>query len=122
VQSTNNCAISAQRKLKVTLNACPPVIAKVTPVVKPEVAAVDVLSVQVLPNPTETEFRLMIMSNDTKTPVQLSIADMSGRVVEVKRNLSNGQMINVGSAYKQGVYMAEFVQGGSRKLVKLIKL
>jgi hypothetical protein len=124
VQSTNNCAISAQRKLKVTLNACPPVTAKVTPTqgktVPVEIAPE--LEVTVMPNPSTHQFTIVVKSNDLTTPIQMQVADISGRATEIRRGLMPGQTVIVGSNYRQGVYLAEFVQGNSRKTVKLIKL
>jgi hypothetical protein len=124
VQSTNNCAISAERKLKVTLTACPPVIAKVTPTqgktVPVEIAPE--LEVTVMPNPSTHQFTIVVKSNNLTTPIQMQVADMSGRATEIRRGLMPGQTIIVGSNYRQGVYLAEFVQGNNRKTVKLIKL
>jgi hypothetical protein len=106
------------------LNACPPVTAKVTPTqgktVPVEIAPE--LEVTVMPNPSTHQFTIVVKSNDLTTPIQMQVADISGRATEIRRGLMPGQTVIVGSNYRQGVYLAEFVQGNSRKTVKLIKL
>lgn len=124
VQAANNCSISGQRKLKITLSACPPIIAKVTPELNKTtpVELAPELQVTVMPNPSTHQFTIVVKSNDLTTPIQMQVADMSGRATEIRRGLMAGQTIIVGSNYRQGVYLAEFVQGNNRKTVKLIKL
>ena len=47
--------------------------------------------------------------------------DAVGRLVEVRQNLTGGQLIELGSKYAQGTYLAEVAQGKQRKLLTLIK-
>jgi hypothetical protein len=122
VQAGNNCFLTAQRKLKVTLTACPPMNSKVVPVAVTPPSEIQGLDVQVMSNPTQYQFSMIISSVDNKTAVNMRVTDMRGRVLEARRNLRNGQTVVAGENYRQGVYFAEFTQGNLRKVVKLIKL
>lgn len=128
VQAGNNCSLSGQRKLKVTLAPCGPAIARETPGAgnntRPVLNAVEAtdLTVTVMPNPSQNRFVMLVESKDARTPISLHIAETGGRMVEAKQNISSGQTITIGGSYKQGIYIAEFIQGDKRKVVKLIKL
>jgi hypothetical protein len=78
------------------------------------------LTVQALPNPTTTQFTLVVKGSASQ-PVQLRIVDLSGRVVYTNRGSGN-QTFQFGSNLAAGVYHAEVIQGNTRKVVKLLKL
>ena len=50
------------------------------------------------------------------------VTDVNGQVIEKRTNLTAGQTVQLGSAYSQGVYIVEILQGTNRKQVKLLKL
>ena len=77
--------------------------------------------VKVMNNPTLTTFRLKLESSDITSMITVKVVDVSGRVVEVKQNLSAGQVVELGANYVQGSYFVEVTQGTQRKVVKLIK-
>ncbi len=79
------------------------------------------LDVQVFGNPSTSLFTLKIQSNNTDEKVSLKIADLTGRIVETKHNLSAGEMVEFGMDYKVGSYFVEAIQGEQRKVIRLVK-
>jgi hypothetical protein len=86
-----------------------------------EIAA-DKLEVQTYPNPTPYSFTISVKSNDRKEKVTLRVANMSGRVVEMRPNIVSGQAVTIGGSYRPGTYVVEAIQGNQKVSVKLIKL
>jgi hypothetical protein len=80
------------------------------------------LSVKVTPNPSESFFRLIAMSDDDKTPIKVRITDISGRVLEQHEKVNAGSLLQVGQSWRGGTYFAEVIQGDQRKVVKIIKV
>ncbi|NCU03650.1 MAG: T9SS type A sorting domain-containing protein, partial [Chitinophagaceae bacterium] len=78
-------------------------------------------AVKVFGNPSLSSFRLQLQSSDLFTKFTVKVVDVNGRLMEVKENLYAGQVIELGAAYKQGVYFAEVTQGAGRKVVQLVK-
>ena len=78
-------------------------------------------NVKVFGNPTLSTFKLQLQSSNVTDKITLKVYDINGRVVELKQQLIAGQVIELGSSYKQGTYFAEVTQGDQRKVVKLIK-
>ena len=79
------------------------------------------LSVKASPNPSTDQFTLVIESN-SKEPVTLKIADVSGRMVTLKPGIAPNTTLKTGAGLRNGVYFAEVIQGQERKVIKLIKL
>ena len=80
------------------------------------------LTVVASPNPSVTEFRLLITSNDVITPATVKVVDASGRPLELKEKVAIGSTVTFGSRYTAGSYFAQVIQGKQLKVVKLIKL
>jgi hypothetical protein len=78
------------------------------------------LKITVMPNPTTTFFTLKLESRN-QLPVDLRVMDAAGRVVDSKSKLGANSSLQVGHNYSSGTYYAEFVQGGKRKVLQLIK-
>jgi hypothetical protein len=79
------------------------------------------LQVEVMPNPSTTDFSLRITSRDTKTPVAVRITDLSGRVMSTQQGIVAGSTYKTGNGLKAGVYFADVMQGNEHKVIKLIK-
>jgi|GEM_PF-6711751 len=79
------------------------------------------LSIKALPNPARQYFTLQIGTNNVKEKASLRILDINGRQLEVKNNLTSGQVIQLGNSYKPGIYIAEMLQGKQRVTLKLVK-
>jgi hypothetical protein len=78
------------------------------------------LKVTVAPNPSTTYFTLKLESRSA-LPVNLRVMDARGRVVDAKSKLGANSTIQVGHGYSSGIYYAELIQGGTRRVVQLIK-
>ena len=71
-------------------------------------------------NPSTDKF-ILVVSGGSKVPVLLRVSDASGRVIVIRQN-QVGEIIQLGSNFKPGIYIAEVIQGTVRKQVRLIKL
>ena len=78
------------------------------------------LDVQVLPNPSTNYFNLVIKGNQ-QNPVTVRVLDMFGRVVEKYEKMASTTVLKLGYKLRSGSYFAEVMQGGERKVVKIIK-
>lgn len=78
------------------------------------------LAVKALPNPSTQYFTLSIQ-NGGNGAVQVKISDAAGRLVEAKTNIAPNSMLQVGQAYRPGIYYVEIVQGGRKSVVTLVK-
>ena len=74
--------------------------------------------VSVRPNPSASGFTLQV--DESQSPLQLTVTDMLGRMVEQK-NMASGQVIRFGQQYQQGIYFIEVNNGTERKVIRLIK-
>jgi hypothetical protein len=81
----------------------------------------DKLKVVTMPNPSNTNFRIVVNSNDLKEPVKLIVSDMLGKVIET-RITNAGQTITIGDKYISGTYAVRIIQGRKTKQLTLIKL
>jgi hypothetical protein len=77
--------------------------------------------VVVMPNPSATEFIIMIKSASLQ-PGSIKIYDVRGKVVESVTNVIPSLRVRVGSQLMNGTYFAEVIQDGRREMVKLVKL
>lgn len=78
------------------------------------------LEVSVMPNPSETDFRLILHSNDKVSPVNIKVVNINGQLLKVlKGRISD--TFRFGHDLSQGVYMVEVTQGSQKQILKLIK-
>jgi len=75
----------------------------------------------IAPNPSSTSFNLKMGSTNITQNAILRVVDAYGRVIDVRKNLFPNQVLQLGDAYAQGVYIAELIQGSTRTCVKLVK-
>ena len=73
------------------------------------------------PNPTTSHFNVKLESSNITQPITLNVVDVSGKLVEVRKNLVAGQTFQLGANYRPGMYFVEILQGDSRRIVKLVK-
>ncbi len=81
----------------------------------------DNLTARVIPNPSTTNFRLIVSGSNAKEPVKLVVSDLLGRIIETRITYT-GQTITLGGAYKNGTYAVQLAQGNRSTQVKLIKI
>jgi hypothetical protein len=79
------------------------------------------LDVRAYPNPSTSSFTIKVSGSNGKELISMTVTDVNGRVVEKRNNLTAGQTVQLGSEYRQGIYLVEMLQGTNRKLVKLFK-
>jgi hypothetical protein len=80
------------------------------------------LTINGMPNPSSNYFKLSIDGGEISKKVSLRVTDVLGRVVDQKINLQTHSIIEIGSNYRPGTYIAEVIQGSVRKQIKLVKL
>jgi hypothetical protein len=51
----------------------------------------------------------------------MNVVDISGKVIEMRKNLVAGQTFQLGANYRPGMYFVELLQGDRRRIVKLVK-
>jgi hypothetical protein len=83
--------------------------------------SLSVLSLSVRPNPSASYFMLQINGAANAGKISLRVTDILGRVVEQRNNVQAGSTIQIGSAYRKGIYIAELLQGTNREQIKLVK-
>jgi len=79
------------------------------------------LKVVASPNPSSTNFRIVVSGNNVKDPVRLFVTDMLGRVIET-RTTYTGQTITLGEKYISGTYAVRIIQGKKIRQLRLIKI
>jgi trimeric autotransporter adhesin len=78
-------------------------------------------TIKAYPNPSTSYFTIRVESMNTKVPIHVRILDITGKEVELRRNVTAGQMIQIGGNYLPGMYIAEVIQGEEKAVTKLIK-
>lgn len=78
------------------------------------------LSVKAQPNPATQFFSLRLQSKET-TAATVIINDAKGRLVEMKSGVASNSTLQIGRAYKPGVYYVEVIQGTAKSVVTLVK-
>jgi hypothetical protein len=79
------------------------------------------LHIQVYPNPSENAFTLQLEGGANKSPINVQVYDVAGRLIEVRNHISTGQRIRIGSSYKAGTYILVAEQGQQYIQTKVIK-
>jgi trimeric autotransporter adhesin len=79
------------------------------------------LGITAYPNPSASYFIIKIESRDKKIPINVRVLSITGKEIEVIRNITAGQMIQIGNKYSPGMYIAEVIQGEKKIVTKLIK-
>ena len=77
--------------------------------------------VRVYPNPSTSYFTLNIETFNEKDKISVRLIDITGRVLEIRNNLSGSQTLRIGNNLKAGLYIAEIRQGNETKQIKLLK-
>ncbi|HEU4902630.1 MAG TPA: T9SS type A sorting domain-containing protein, partial [Flavisolibacter sp.] len=86
-----------------------------------DATSVSKLGLQAYPNPAISQFTIKVTGNNTRDAITMIVYNQMGQVVDVKRNLTSGQTIQVGAAYTQGTYFVEVIQGDKRERLQVVK-
>lgn len=81
----------------------------------------DALTVTVAPNPSTTDFGLIVKSK-SQAAVTVRVLDVNGRVVDALYQVGIGSTIHVGGKLASGMYFAHVVQGNKQVVAKLVKV
>jgi hypothetical protein len=124
----NNCYLGPciTQQLCFSTNEITPLIAANNPSAKGIVSdepekTDDRFKVNVYPNPSNSEFRIVVNS-PTADPITVRIMDMNGAVRTNQQMNVKSNTLTTGSNLNAGTYLAEVIQGKNRAVVKLIKL
>jgi hypothetical protein len=79
------------------------------------------LQIKIMPNPSPTDFTLVITSDNLKDHVALRVIDIYGKMLESRKSILPGSTIMIGGSYRPGIYFVELIQGGQKSKVKLVK-
>lgn len=77
--------------------------------------------VSIYPNPSVSYFNINIQAANNIDKISIRILDISGRVLQVKNNLTGSQIVRMGDNLRAGFYIAEIRQGNLIKQIKLLK-
>ncbi|MDB5284236.1 MAG: hypothetical protein JWO06_3311, partial [Bacteroidota bacterium] len=80
----------------------------------------DEFNVQVYPNPFSDEFHLTVESSSEEN-LTVHIYDISGKLVEERKDLLYGTEITIGGKLSAGMYMIQTKQGENTKTIRVIK-
>ncbi|MEO8403260.1 MAG: T9SS type A sorting domain-containing protein [Chitinophagaceae bacterium] len=79
--------------------------------------------VSVQPNPATDYFNLTIKGSDNVNPITVNIFDSYDRIIRTYNKVQLGAILKVNAGnWHNGIYFAEIIQGGKRKVVKLIRV
>ena len=78
------------------------------------------LNIQAYPNPSTTEFTLVLENYNNKEKISISVTDVLGRKIYLAEG-SAGRKYMIGKNFKTGIYMVEVVQGENKQSIKLVK-
>ena len=85
--------------------------------VSPEQAA---MKIQVYPNPSESEFTLMLPGNTINKQVSVTVMDITGRVIQ--QSAGSGKLqYKFGNNFTPGVYIVEVDRGTDKARIKVVK-
>ena len=74
------------------------------------------------PNPGRDVFTIIAQTDNIHDKIEMRIIDVSGRIVEVNKNINPNQSFSVGKNLSAGIYFVELRQGDKQLIKKLLKL
>ena len=78
--------------------------------------------IKLYPNPSGGVVTLIAQTNNINDKMELRILDVSGRTVEVNKNIRPNQSLLIGRNLSAGIYFVELRQGDKQLIKKLLKL
>lgn len=75
---------------------------------------------QVYPNPSQSEFTLILQGYDSKAKVLITVTDILGRKV-YQSEIAGKQQHRFGANFMTGIYNVQVIQGGDKRNIKLVK-
>ena len=79
------------------------------------------LKLKAYPNPTSHYFNVVVEGGAQQTDGMLRVMNMVGQLIEEKKQVKPGQLIQIGHQYINGMYLIEYTQGTNRAVLKVSK-
>jgi hypothetical protein len=79
------------------------------------------LGLKVYPNPTSHHFNVVVEGGVQQTEGVLRVMNMVGQLIEERKQVKPGQLVQLGHQYINGMYMIEYTQGSDRATLKVNK-
>ncbi|MCK7555767.1 T9SS type A sorting domain-containing protein [Chitinophaga sedimenti] len=105
----------------VSVNSKLPLLLATLSVIPEQTAVSGQLSVTLAPNPTVNHTNAIVKADPAKGAIYINVYDITGNLVETRRAEPTSSNIEIGRAYKAGLYIVVVTQGGAQQTVKLIK-
>jgi ELWxxDGT repeat protein len=79
------------------------------------------LKVTIFPNPSTSDFNIILDGYENNEDIIVRIFDVFGRQIEVKTIANKFKRIRLGSNYREGIYLIEITQGAAHKSIRVVK-
>jgi hypothetical protein len=79
------------------------------------------ISLKAYPNPTSHYFNVVVEGGAQQTEGVLRVMNMVGQLIEEKKQVKPGQLIQLGHQFINGMYLIEYTQGSDRATLKVNK-
>jgi hypothetical protein len=80
-----------------------------------------VIDAQIYPNPSSSEFNLMLNSDLENTPAVVTITDVSGRIIDTFNFDGSQNTVQFGKNLNTGIYMVTVQQGDFKNITRILK-
>jgi hypothetical protein len=80
-----------------------------------------VIDAQIFPNPSSSEFNLILNSDLENTPAVVTITDLSGRVIDTFNFDGSQNKVQFGKNLMNGIYMVMVQQGDFKNVTRILK-
>ena len=123
----NNAAYLETYNKGLLTAACRPVTESLTSskqqnvLVESSIVPVNAMEIKAYPNPSATNFTIIIKASSAKGKITMQVIDMYGRFIET-RNVVPNSNIRFGDKYRPGTYFIRILQAKDHKELKLVKL
>ena len=78
--------------------------------------------IKLYPNPSRNVFIVIVQTDKVDDKIEMRIMDVSGRIVEMSKNIKPNQSFSVGENLSAGIYFIELRQKNNLLVKKLLKL
>jgi hypothetical protein len=80
-----------------------------------------VIDAQIYPNPSSSEFNLVLNSDLENTPAVVTITDVSGRIIDTFNFDGSQNTVQFGKNLNTGIYMVTVQQGDFKNITRILK-
>jgi len=88
----------------------------------PEAEHQNPFDLKLYPNPSRNVFTIIAQTDNQNDKIEMRIIDVSGRIVQMIKNITPNQSFSVGQDLKAGIYFVELRQRDKLMMKKLLKL